>query len=148
MKLEYERFIEKVEKDPITGCWDWIASKVNGYGQFRVGRRIFRAHRYNYEQYRGPIPPYTPTGYQLDHLCRNRACVNPDHLQLVLQRENLLRGTGPAALCAKQTHCKHGHEFNTENTYVRNTSCGVGRECVLCKAKRQRAYRLKKKSKV
>ncbi|MFJ4777405.1 HNH endonuclease signature motif containing protein [Streptomyces sp. NPDC088762] len=75
-------------------------------------------HRIMYEQAKGPIPE----GLQIDHLCRNRACANPEHLEAVTQKENILRGTGPSAQQARQTHCLNGHPFDEVNTYVYKAS--------------------------
>lgn len=121
-----ERFWAKVDKIP-DGCWVWIA-KVSGggYGEFYPTRKApVAAHRYAYEMLREPIP----AGLQLDHLCRNRACCNPDHLEPVTSRENTLRGNSPGALALRTNHCKRGHEFTDENTYrVPN-----GRQCRTCR---------------
>jgi hypothetical protein len=99
------------------GCWEWLGSRHGkGYGHFAVRGTTTRmkAHRYSYELFRGPIPE----GMTLDHLCRNRSCVNPSHLEPVTNRENILRGEGLAARCARQTHCKYGHPFDEANTVV------------------------------
>ncbi len=137
--LEYverveRRFSAKVTVDPETGCHEWNAHRTqNGYGQFGMGSRVLYAHRAAYEIYVGPIPG----GLHIDHLCRNRGCVNPEHLEAVTQRENTLRGVGVAAACARKTHCLRGHEFKPENTY-RGRSDG-SRECITCRALRKQA---------
>mgnify|MGYP001608583411 CR=1 FL=1 len=81
-----ERFWAKVLVGD--GCWDWQASKTpGGYGSFRAADRTVCAHRFSYELLVGPIPE----GLDLDHLCRNKGCVNPEHLEPVTRRENMLR---------------------------------------------------------
>lgn len=133
-----ERFWEKVDQDGPNGCWIWTGTKnEQGYGRFALfcrPTRQVRAYRYSYELLVGPIPE----GLELDHLCRNRGCVNPDHLEPVTHRENTLRGFNPAGMNARKTHCIHGHEFTEKNTI--HTKRG-GRHCRACKNRDAREYR-------
>jgi hypothetical protein len=107
------RFWSKVDK---TGdCWEWTAARTNGYGVFRIGGRkdgrLVPAHRHAYEELVGPIP----NGLQIDHLCRNPACVNPSHLEPVTQKENILRGESwPARNAAKDSCPRCGDEFSVQ----------------------------------
>lgn len=117
-------------------CWEWTASKDGpGYGIFRLNRRLYKAHRISYELLVGKIPD----GLVIDHLCRNRACVNPSHMEPVTNRENILRGEGLAAKQARQTHCKYGHPLFGSNLYVlpRGSKKGM-RQCRECHRLRQR----------
>ena len=108
------RFWSRVNKSGPLGCWEWTAGRTTaGYGAFRVNNRAVVSHRYAYELLVGPIPETL----QLDHLCRNRACVNPSHIEPVTQVVNLARGISGPATNARKTHCSRGHEFTVENTY-------------------------------
>ncbi|GGY65551.1 HNH endonuclease signature motif containing protein [Streptomyces xanthochromogenes] len=129
-----DRFLAKV-RDSESGCWEWTGHiKPNGYGQVTVGGRKFNAHRFAYEAMVGPIP----SGLVIDHLCRNRRCLRPEHLDPVSQRTNVLRGEGPAADNARRNHCVQGHPFDDANTYVRRDG---SRSCRSCNAARNRRRR-------
>lgn len=121
-----ERFWTKVSKSE--GCWEWTGGRwANGYGQFWLRRgKNLAAHRFAYTTLVGPIPD----GMTLDHLCRNRACVNPDHLEVISLRENILRGGNGAANNARKTHCPNGHPYDLFNTYEKRD--GKGRMCRAC----------------
>lgn len=122
---DLQRFWNNVEKS--NNCWIWTASLNNyGYGEFRFNKKLVLAHRFSYEISKG----FIPKDLTIDHLCRNRVCVNPEHLECVSMKVNILRGIGIAAVNARKTHCKRGHEFTKENTYIIKT----GRECRICRA--------------
>ena len=161
-----ERFEAKFEPEPNSGCWLWTAHENGlGYGQFYYKGKPRGAHRVSYQLYVGEIPE----GLVLDHLCRVTNCVNPDHLEPVTQKENLMRGVGIHKCIAysktrtmesrnmkgflqasrdwhkkqrEKTHCKHGHEFTEENTYrVKNN----WRNCRRCAIDRATAFNKKKR---
>jgi hypothetical protein len=117
-----------VDRPDLGPCWIWTAQRSTaGYGRFaQKWNRPVQAHRWSYEQAHGPIP----SGLVIDHLCRNRACVNPAHMEPVPQRVNVLRGISFTAQQARQTHCKRGHKFTPENTHV---SPKGERICRLCR---------------
>ena len=121
------RFWERVMKTD--GCWSWLGHHAwNGYARVSWRGRNTAAHRVAYELLIGPIPD----GLTLDHLCRNRGCVNPFHCEPVTNGENVLRGEGPPAQNARKTHCKNGHPYTEENTYRSPTS--GWRKCKVCRA--------------
>jgi len=130
-----DRFWAKVEKTE--GCWPWRAAlHPTGYGAFRLDGKTRATHRLAYEEMIGPIPE----GLTLDHLCRNRACCNPAHLEPVTLAENLLRGMSPPAQNARKTHCPHGHEYGGANLAMK----AGARRCLACHREEARQYRLRK----
>ena len=123
-----------------SGCIEWPGAKTpGGYGVVRMAQRNYYVHRLAYEHFHGDIPE----GFQIDHLCRNRACANPDHLEAVTQKVNLLRGEGFPARNAAKTHCYRGHPLEGDNLYVRLD--GGGRMCRTCyrERKRERTARIR-----
>lgn len=124
-KTPEERFWPRVE---FTGfCWLWTGHLVtDGYGSIYIDGKSRRVHRVAYEWLIGPIPE----GLVLDHLCRVRRCVNPDHLEPVTDRVNILRGTAPTAVNALKIRCTRGHELTPENTYM--PPSGRYRACLTC----------------
>lgn len=118
-------------------CWLWIPrANPRGYGTIRFEGRMMGAHRLAYEAAWGPIPD----GLVIDHLCNVTACCNPLHLRAVTQSENVRRGTAPAAINARKTHCKWGHPFTSQNTYIRRDG---SRSCRLCQRVSSRRYKTK-----
>lgn len=130
-----------------SGCIVWQASKsANGYGRQAVGSAhgdpIAYAHCLAWELEHGPLDP----GMELDHKCRNRACINTQHLEAVTHRENGIRGDGPCGRNARATHCPKGHEYTPENTYVIEKRGRLqSRACRECELKRAASNRAKQK---
>lgn len=122
-----ERITSRIAENPETGCWDWTGKTLDGYGRL-TGEY---AHRVSYELFVGPIPD----GLELDHLCNRPLCVNPAHLEPVTHDENMRRAA------ERRTHCKRGHEFTPENTYVR--ACGA-RQCRRCNALAVARYKMRR----
>jgi len=151
MPMLEERFWAKVDKNgPVPGadtlaagkgpCWLWTASKTRrGYGQVSIGRKLRSVHQVAWELLVGP----PPVGLELDHLCHIRHCVNPDHLEWVTHRENLMRSDNLVAQNARKTHCVNGHEFTPENT---RTDSRGNRGCWICIRRRRNEYKRKVRS--
>lgn len=136
-----DRFFKYVEKTE--SCWNWTASLRKGYGRFSIKGESVAAHRYSYELLVGKIPK----GLHLDHLCRNRRCVNPAHLEPVTLQENLRRGEGNASATKVSAYnrrnkmtCRHGHLYDSMNTYHRPDG---GRDCKQCRSNRSLKFKEK-----
>lgn len=118
-----------------TGCREWHGAKnPKGYGNMRPDKLTVAksVHRLAYTEFKGEIPD----GLEVDHLCSNRACINPDHLELVTHKENINRGRHNQN--HGKTHCIHGHEFSDNNTSISKNGM---RSCRTCGRDRMRAWR-------
>jgi len=129
-----DRFWKKVRLRQ-HGCWEWQASvRKDGYGRFAINSKPELSHRIAYYLVSGPMP----RELEIDHLCRNRLCVNPSHMELVSKRVNILRGECHAANNKRKTHCKSGHELTELNIY---TVSLPKRKCKFCaRARSARKY--------
>ena|SRR3990167_2836857 len=121
-------------------CWLWVGSKTKGgYGKFMINYKIFYTHRLSYIIFKGDIPQ----GYTIDHLCRNPICCNPNHLECVTQKENLLRSPiTKASIHSKKTHCPSWHILEGDNLSKSVLRTGK-RRCRICYNKWQRNRRAK-----
>lgn len=124
--------------EPNSGCWLWIGAVSGGYGRKQHDGKVQQAHRVSYQLHVGPVP----AGKVLDHKCRTKLCVNPDHLEPVTQSENIKRGALPRLLAARQqvkTHCPQGHPLDgIRKGVVRNGVRGNSlRYCKTCNRLRE-----------
>lgn len=127
-----ERFDSKWVPEPNTGCWLWLGGLTScGYGAFAPVNKGEKAHRWAWMLYRGPIPE----GMVIDHMCRVRSCVNPDHLRVVTPTQNTLENSASLqSQNAKKTHCKNNHLLAGDNLYVNKHKDGTeARACRTCK---------------
>lgn len=141
MSTIQKRLEAKLRGPDVNGCYSWTGAVSSvGYGVIRNdgGSKLLLVHRVSYELSKGPIKP----GLTIDHLCRNRLCANPNHLEAVTNRVNNLRGGSSAARNARKTHCKRGHELIDPNL-VRVSGRPV-RRCRLCANATNRASRKRK----
>ena len=126
--VRFEKYVQVQE----SGCHHWTGGKAGrGYGVFTVGfksdktQRLIYAHRWAFVRHSGAIPD----GLTIDHLCNNPQCVNPAHLVLATAYDNSMRGSNPAALNKRKTHCPAGHEYDQKNTHIDKTG---SRHCRIC----------------
>lgn len=115
-----------------------ITYKVNisdqGYGRISLNSKTYKAHRIVYKLFKGALSKHL----EIDHLCRNRACINPEHLEQVTHKINVLRGESTNAKNARKTHCKRGHVLKGRNVYIVNKK--GHRSCNTCKKAYSKNY--------
>lgn len=132
MKNTLDIFWSKVEKTE--SCWLWLGYKINsGYGKFVYKGENMLSHRLSYQLHKGKIPQ----GLEIDHLCRVKHCVNPDHLEAVTRKENQIRGMGFISIESKKTHCPQGHPYSGDNLFIDYKG---GRRCRKCSRVQADAY--------
>lgn len=139
----WSRMVNSTDFSGDDGCWNWKSTtNDNGYGIFthhEMGRVL--AHRLALHVAGKPVPEHLT----VDHLCRNRKCVNPSHLEMVPVAVNVLRGESQGGINARKTHCKHGHKFTPGNTYIGKSRTNTGtptrtcRTCTLQRAAKKRS---------
>lgn len=134
--LKLDHLFSRVAYD--SGCWTWEGALVDGYGMIDIDGKGRKPHRLVYEALIGAVPD----GHVLDHLCRNRACCNPAHLEVVTDEENKRRGAS-GANNRQKTHCPQGHEYTEDNTIVVLRPDGEfrHRRCRACETARSKGRR-------
>lgn len=128
-KTEFE---SRVEKIPIAGCWLWTGAVSGGYGSVKINRRTFKASRISYSMYNG----FLYGDEQVLHKCDVKLCVNPEHLYMGSHSDNMKDACNRNLMVnrnSEKTHCKNGHEFTLDNTYVYPSGA---RECKICRRAR------------
>lgn len=118
-----ERFMFRVEKTD--SCWNWTGRVSRGYSVFTIGKLTILGHRYIYRHFKGDIPD----GLTIDHLCKNKLCVNPDHLEPVTMRENLARSNSISSVNRAKTHCPNNHPYDDRNTLFAKDGSRICKEC-------------------
>lgn len=135
-----ERFLARIDRESGAPCWLWRGAHQKGYPETWNGVRPLRGHRVAHELWNGPIP----AGYEVDHLCFNPGCVNPEHLEAVPPHINNARSRSASAVNSRKTHCVHGHEFTPENTIEPRPG---HRRCRECERRRNRESTAKRDAK-
>jgi len=121
-------------------CWEWTGWTSTGYGRINLFGNAVPAHVVGFREFGGKIP----AGYDIDHLCRNVACVRFDHLEPVTHQENVNRGKRGRQ---GETHCRHGHEYTAENTGMQRNKGTLIRVCKACRRAHQQAATARRKAK-
>ena len=138
VKFNEKYLIDRSIPEPNTGCWLWLGSvSQDGYSQ--VGKPPWSGHRIAFEVKHGPVPE----GMEVDHICRVRCCVNPDHMQPLTHYDNLIKSYRKVSPNSLKTHCPKGHPLDGENLRLKKTSTrlGVSRQCKACERDRYQAKR-------
>jgi len=130
------RLLEKIEKQKGSDCWFFTGSKLpSGYGILWNGVRPIGAHRISFQLYRGEITD----GMEIDHICNNRSCVNPEHLQLLTHKENMRKSSALMGINARKTHCKRDHELSGDNLHITPRGARQCKECMRMHARNAKA---------